>query len=163
MKYALLALAVILWILLTYFQAKLLLRKKVAEFTGSGFRLGLCLSLAVLYVTRPRFGFWSMGVDEFELWLDSMRKELSESEALRLSRDAARRLRGETKTGMRDLIEQAEDGAPDVYDAAREVVVALVQQVRLGHDVVYSFCIGAVYCAVAVALLSFVLVRMVSR
>lgn len=163
MIYVLLAVATVLWGSLVYLQAKLLLRKKVAALTGSRFQLGLCLSLAVLYTTRPRFGFWGLDQGEFELWLESMTEELSESEALELSKDVTRRLRGDRKADIWELIEQTEIGARDVYEMAREAVTALALQVRLGHDVIYSFGVGAVYCAVAVAIVSFLIVQKISK
>jgi hypothetical protein len=158
MKYVLIIVLAIVWGFLVYFQAKLITRKRVRKHTELPFGMGICLSLMWLYFSRPKLGFWDLDDKKFEEWLDEMEIELSETEALKLTKEISEKIRGVKKGKVLESIENAERGLKDVYDVAKETFLTIRHQVKLGHDVMYSFGVGAVYCLIPTGIIGFLLV-----
>jgi hypothetical protein len=151
------------WLALVYYQAKLITGKKVKELTGSEFGLGIALSLFLLYNGRPRMGFWDLNDRELRKWLDSMDKELPKADALKLAKGLAKDVRGKRKAEVIKLVEDAEKGLRDVYDTAKEVIQIIREQVVQGHNVMYSFAVGAVYCLIPVVIVGWLAGRLFAK
>ena len=142
---------IVAWLALDYLQARLLVGRKVKELYGAPLSFRSALSLVTLYCLHPQAGSWRQSENEFEKWLDDMEIELSEEEAKEIARRYARITRGKYKLKMRALLEQVDLGKTNPFDAAKECAQVLRKQVRLGHDVMYSLFVGAVYCLIPVA------------